>query len=522
MAKLETFQDDDTTMNKQTRRRKTEANETAAPITCRSIPFGALNRRMSDAFGEAIYPVESIHDTLNTLAWAANEHLIEGFSAWDDDIMPWSADSRGRVVDQQDQLLIRDIQDFMEDNEIRLTSFGCDLTREAVFANGALTNPSESIRQLAWRKLERAVFIANALKAESLRIFIGREGFEEPLNVAWGTSFTHLIEGLKTVNAALRHRSIKNVELFLGYTRKLRRHLFLSTPAQALLVLSQIDACKSWKICLEDNSVADISTFAVIAQCDALSYLPFGVIGNQGWTENIANTVQLLATLKKLGWQGIAECVGHPSRTEATPDDRELLKRQFITNSITALTIAIQQSEQLVKDWDKGLSPSEVGIMAALISANLNPDDILRKAISPNSPAETDAPPEMDTPQPIKSPSSPAHPNRPIEQPPRQTRPARTVPSPAQPAPLAEPVASSREYMHIASSAGPAPAAPTSPSKQTAEPPQSPGASSVAVPISLPEQAAEPLEAPVKAPPKNKSRGAAGKRRPRYKNNRRK
>ena len=393
-------------MNKQRRRNKTEDNEATTPVVCRSIPFGALNRRMSDAFGEAIYPVESIHDTLSTLAWAAEEHLIEGFTAWDDDLMPWSADSRGRVVDQQDLLLIREVQDFMEENEMRLTSFGCDLTREAVFANGALTNPSESIRQLAWRKLERAVAIASDLKAEAFRIFIGREGFEEPLNVAWNTSFTRLIEGLRNTSVFLRrHRSIQSVELLLGYTRKLRRHLFLSTPAQALLVLSQIDACKSWKICLENDSLDEISAFAVIAQCDALSYLPFGINGNQGWTENIANTVQLLATLKKLGWQGIAECVGQPARTEATPDDRELLKRQFITNSITALTIAIQQSEQLVKDWDKGLSPSEVGIMAALISSNLNPDAILMKAVSSDSPDEEEPPAEEAPPPPVEPPA---------------------------------------------------------------------------------------------------------------------
>ena len=406
-------------MNQQRRRNKIEDNEATTPVVCRSIPFGALNRRMSDAFGEAIYPVESIHDTLSTLAWAAEEHLIEGFTAWDDDLMPWSADSRGRVVDQQDQLLIREVQDFMEENDMRLTSFGCDLTREAVFANGALTNPSESIRQLAWRKLERAVAIASDLKAESFRIFIGREGFEEPLNVAWNTSFTRLIEGLRNTSVFLRrHRSIQSVELLLGYTRKLRRHLFLSTPAQALLVLSQIDACKSWKICLENDSLDEISAFAVIAQCDALSYLPFGINGNQGWTENIANTVQLLATLKKLGWQGIAECVGQPARTEATPDDRELLKRQFITNSITALTIAFQQSEQLVKDWDKGLSPSEVGIMAALISSNLNPDAILMKAVASDAPdeeespaAEAPLPPPPPPPTPVEPPAEmPAEP----------------------------------------------------------------------------------------------------------------
>ena len=462
-------------MNRQRRSKKTE-NEVSAPIICRSIPFSALNRRMSDAFGEAIYPVESFHDTLATLAWAAGEHLIEGFSAWDDDLMPWSADSRGRVVDQQDQLLIREVQDVMEENEIRLTSFGCDLTREAVFANGALTNPSESIRQLAWRKLERAVAIASDLRAETFRVFIGREGFEEPLNVAWGPSFTRLIEGLRNVSVLIRrHRSIQSVDLLLGYTRNLRRHLFLSNPAQAMLVLSQIDACKSWKICLEDDSIADLSTFAVIAQSDALSYFPFGALGNQGWTENITNTVQLLVTLRKLGWQGVAECVGQPARTEATPDDRELLKRQFITNSITALTIAIQQSEQLAKDWEKGLSPSEVGIMAALISSNLNPDDILLKAVSSDSTDEEEPPEEVPPPPP------PPPPKAPTVRPPRPTQPPQPLPPAVEPPP---------ETLAV-------------------EPPPE-----------TPPPAEQPEEPPTDGS-KPKKKGAY-KRRPRFKNNRRK
>ena len=378
-------------MDRQSKRTNGGA-ERQTPIVCRCMPFGALNRRMSDLHGEAIYPTESIHDTLSTLAWAADEHLIEAFSAWDDDLMPWAADSRGRVVDQQDQLLIHNIQDFIEEHEICLTSFGCDLTRDAVFANGAITSPSESVRSLAFRKIERAFCIASSLRAESLRLFIGREGFEEPLNVSWERTLTQIAEGLKDVNDAVRYSSVKDVELLLGYNCSLRRHLYLATPSQAMFMLAQIGNGRNWRICLEEESLKDVSMFATIAQCDALAYLPFGINDSQGWVTNIANTVQHLAILKNIGWRGIAECIGMPSRTESIPEDRELVKRQFITNSITALTIAIQQSEQLIKDWDKGLSSTEVGIMAAAISANINPDDILRKAtgvpeFQPDSPA---------------------------------------------------------------------------------------------------------------------------------------
>jgi hypothetical protein len=180
--------------------------------------------------------------------------------------------------------------------------------------------------------------------------------------------------------------------------------------------------------------------------------------------------VQLLATLKKLGWQGVAECIGQPARTEATPDDRELLKRQFITNSITALTIAIQQSEQLAKDWEKGLSPSEVGIMAALVSSNLNPDDILMKAVSSDSTDEEEPPEEVPPPPPPKAPT---------------VRP----PGPTQP-PLP-------------------PAVETPPETLAVEPPPE-----------TPPPAEQPEEPPTDGP-KPKKKGAY-KRRPRFKNNRRK
>ena len=412
---------------------QSRADASSTPILCRCMPFGALNRRMSDSCGEAIYPQESIHDTLQTLAWAADEHLIEAFSAWDDDIMPWSADSRGQVVDQQDQLLMRDIQDFIEENGIRLNAFGCDLTREAAFANGALTNPSEAIRNLAWRKLERAVLIASALRADSFRIFIGREGVEEPLHVSWETAFAHLCNGLKYVHTLLRRRPIRQIELHLGYSRGLRRHLFLASPAQAMFLLNQMESAKAWQICLEDDSLQDISTFALMAQNQALPYLPFGTTGNQGWTENIANTVQLLAILRKLQWHGPAECVGLAFRTEAIPEDRELFKRQFITNSITALTIAIQQSEHLVKDWDKGLAPSEVGIMAAAMAAKLNPDDILRKATA----SDTSVPAAVELPSPAAPAPSTPKPSLPAPPPPASPSPSiPSIPKPSLPAPL--------------------------------------------------------------------------------------
>ena len=392
-------------MNRQSSQSK-EMQEAPSPILCRCIPFGALNRRMSDAHGESIYPAESIHDTLGTLGWAADERLIEAFSAWDDDVMPWSADNRGRIVDQQDQLIIQEIRDFIEEHGIRLTAFGCDLTHEAVFFNGALTNPSESIRALALRKLERAAYIANALDAESFRLFIGREGYEEPLNVSWDRAFARIIEGLHVSGASLRRSSVKKMELLLGYRNPLRRRLYLSNPSLAMFMLSQMDNAGGWRLCLEDNSLEELSMVAALAQCDALAYMPFGCSDSQGWMANIANTVQLLVTLKNVGWHGVAECVGMPVRAEAVPEDRELAKRQFITNSMAALTVALHQSDQFAQDWNSGFSASEAGIMAAAITANLNPDDILRETIDASE-AEVQPEPERQPPQP-EAPAQPS------------------------------------------------------------------------------------------------------------------
>lgn len=352
-------------------------------IVRRIMPIGLLSRRLGDSFGNSVYLAESIDDTLGTLAWAADENLIEGVSAYDDDIAPWTAENRGRVVDQQDQMMLRKIQDFLEDNDLALSSFGCDLTRDAMFRDGALTNPDEAIRQLAMRKIERAAFIAKALGTRNFRISIGREGYEEPLGVNWRTAFNMLAEGLNGVTRFINAKSgFESIELMTGYSRRLRGHLYMGSPMQAAFMMSQLNQSSFWRLCIESDDLAYMSAYSVLAATNSLAYMPFGGEDGWNWNAHISNIVAIIKMLGEFKWSGDAECLFAPLRTEADEKERELTKRQFITNSMTALTLAIEQGKRLVKGWDAGLSPSESGLMAVALCNGMDVDEVLRITVS--------------------------------------------------------------------------------------------------------------------------------------------
>ncbi|MBQ7650904.1 MAG: hypothetical protein IJS15_08090 [Victivallales bacterium] len=364
-------------------RKKNEDKKNINLIGRRIMPIGLLSRRLGDAFGNSVYLAESIDDTLGTLAWAADENLIEGVSAYDDDVAPWTADNRGRVVDQQDQMLLRKVQDFLEDNNLVLSSFGCDLTRDAMFRNGALTNPDEAIRQLALRKIERAAVMAKTLGTRNFRISIGREGYEEPLGVNWRTAFNTLAEGLNGVTRFINARSgFDAIELMTGYSRKLRGHLYMGSPMQAAFMMSQLNQPAFWRLCIESDDLSSMPAYSVLAATNSLAYMPFGGEDGWNWNAHISNIVAIIKMLGEFNWSGNAECLFAPLRTEADDKEREFTKRQFITNSMTALTLAVEQAKRLVNGWSEGLSPSESGLMAVTLCNGMDVDDVLRLTVS--------------------------------------------------------------------------------------------------------------------------------------------
>ena len=347
------------------------------------MPIGMLSRRLGDLFGNSVYLAESIDDTFGTLAWAAEENLVEGISAYDDDIAPWTADNRGRVVDQQDQLLLREMQDFLEDNSLVLSSFGCDLTRDAMFRNGALTNPDDGIRQLAFRKIERAACIAKSLGTRNFRLFIGREGYEEPLGVNWKTAFSTLAEGLNGVTRFINAKSgFESIELMTGYSRRLRGHLYMGSPMQAAFMMSQLNQPGFWRLCIESDDLSYMPAYSVLAATNSLAYMPFGGEDGWNWNAHIANTVAIMKMLGEFNWSGNAECLFAPMRSEADDKERELTKRQFITNSMAALTLATEQARRLGNGWNAGLSPSESGLMAVTLCTGMDVDDLLRMTVT--------------------------------------------------------------------------------------------------------------------------------------------
>lgn len=355
------------------------------------MPFSMLTRRLNDSFGNPVFLAESLNDTFNTLAWAAGENLLEGVSAYDDDIAPWTADNRGRVVDQQDQLLVHEMQDFLETNGLVMAAFGCDLTRDAMFRNGALTNPDDGIRQLALRKIERAAYIAKSLGVQNFRVSIGREGYEETLGVKWRGAFNALADGLNGITRFVNNRSgFRSIELLTGYSRHLRGHLYMGSPMQAAFMMSQLKQPDFWKLCIENDDISYMPAYSVLAATNSMAYMPFGGEDCWNWNAHISNLVSVIKMLEEFNWSGNAECMFAPLRTEADDREREFTKRQFITNTMTALTLACEQARRLENGWNDGLSPSEAGLMASTLCSGMNVDDVIRRTVVSNGPNNDD------------------------------------------------------------------------------------------------------------------------------------
>lgn len=354
-------------------------------FTKRCIPFSALNSRLADANGEAIFSAEPMLDTFDTLEWAASNNIIESTSIWDDDLLPWAPDNRSRILDKQDQMTLDELQEFFGNSKLSLTAFGCDLARNAIFRNGALTNPSDSIRNLALRKLERAIYIAKALGADTFRLFIGREGFEELTSVKWQDALKKLADGLNFVTSNIGRGNIKYTSLLAGYSRRLRGNMFITSAEQAAFMVSQLNRPENWKICIE--GIVPPSVIALLGATDAMAFMPFSAS-----SDNLPMTSQCIDVLESIGWQGVAECQGSISRADADMDDRELTKRLFITNSIIALQIATELAAKKRNATQDALSSNEAALLHLAASAEIKVDELLKKVVAehetPQQPAQ--------------------------------------------------------------------------------------------------------------------------------------
>lgn len=368
---------------------------TFKPVERRCIPFATVTNRLGDSNGDPIYSSESTIDTLNTLEWASSEHLIEATSIWDDDIMPWSTDNPGKLKDRQDQAIVKEIRDFFKDSTLKLDSFGCDLTRNPIFRNGALTNPNESIRKLAKGKLERAMLAAQFLEADSLRIFIGREGYEDPLLIQWNQIWKLLAEGLNYATKVLgRSNPPQFLSLCTGDNKFLRGHMLVDSPAMAAALICGLERPALWKVCISD--VSSISSTALLASGKRLAYFPVAFNnGKRGWMEDVYAAMRSIHVLQSIGWHGTAEVTGIPQRSEADANDKDTAIRKFITNASVSLTMAGELASRLQDNWSEDMSPSEASLISVALFGELNVEDILLKTISSNQkPVQEEAAPQ--------------------------------------------------------------------------------------------------------------------------------
>ncbi len=162
----------------------------------------------------------------------------------------------------------------------------------------------------------------------------------------------------------------------------------MGSPMQAAFMMSQLNQPAFWRLCIENDDLSYMPAYSVLAATNSLAYMPFGGEDGWNWNAHIANIVSVLKMLGEFNWSGNAECLFAPLRTEADDKERELSKRQFIINSMTALTLAIEQEKRLVNGWNAGLSPSESGLMAVTLCNGMDVDEVLRLTVAERNGSE--------------------------------------------------------------------------------------------------------------------------------------
>ena len=305
---------------------------------------------------------------------------------WDDALFTWSPAQDSCVLTQQEIAQAESLRQFLNNAHIRLLSFGCDLSRNPVFRDGALTNRSSEITRLARRKLERAFAMAKLLNAESFRLDLSREGWETPYNIDWSNihrQLSHSLNALAEYAANSQDSSIRSLHIVSGNTA-VRRHSFLANPGEIAAFLATLPTIFPWKICPFSAQDISLSLLTFLAQHDLLACYPLGG-GPTGSTcaTNLLDTVQQLATLQAIGWQGPVEFRSRMLRSEVDPDNRSTSRRQFISNASASLTIAINFVQRLQGNWANELTSTETELMALTQLANLSADEILMQTITP-------------------------------------------------------------------------------------------------------------------------------------------
>ena len=275
--------------------------------------------------------------------------------------MPWDPANPDDDLDPNSEVskTLREIKSILDGAGIKFNTMTCSLHGNKIFRDGGLCNPDPELRKLAAKKVERTLRIGRFLGADYYTYWVARDGFEVPAITKWDEVYTWLADGLNHVTDYIEAQGMDN---YKGATvepkpNEPRGQMFLPTSGHAVgFIYGKLKKPDFWGVnpeLLQHESMAllnSVMTVSYLCSMNKLKFLHFGsqikaqfdndfppLIGPEGLKE----TVFMFNALQQIGWKGIVEFDCHMLRAEGDLDDQIGCRKQFIINSVRALSIAI-------------------------------------------------------------------------------------------------------------------------------------------------------------------------------------
>ncbi len=374
------------------------------PVTSRCLPFRTvkgMGRHQLNPFQNA-----------ELVAWAVSQNLAETTSFYDDDVaLAWTPQAADFYKDPNSQFWkhLADVKAKLDAVGVEVFSVSCDLAAHDCFTYGALTNKDAAIRELAIKKIDRAIQIGHFFNAAVFIFDADAEGFDSPFTINWLEALQNLTNGLNHIEDVIKGEKLEN---YMGACLAPRKAVpfqygYVNNVGDALsLIHGNLRSPEFWGICpstyqLEQSGwSAAPATIANLAACGGLACVKVGS-GTQKLadrplpplfgTANLKETVQTLWILAKLGWQGVVELDSMMSPTEVKVSGDVVARKQFVANASSALTIALELALRIKDETLSELTPPEADLMTAAVFCGVDVDDIINKTVKNGvaAPAET-------------------------------------------------------------------------------------------------------------------------------------
>lgn len=359
-------------------------------VTMRSMPFWCVANPLADPFGGDVQPKPDSLETAKLLARAKKEGLIDATAFHDDDLVPWDPENPEDDLDPKSETYkkLHAIRDVLRKAGVKCNSIPCSLHGNKIFRAGGLTNPDPKIRELAKKKVERALRIGNFMGTKYFIYWVARDGFESYA----ATDFVHCYDWIAdALNHVTDYIAEKKLTSYIGATvepkpNEPRGEMFLPTAGHAVgFIMSRLNKPEFWGVnpeLLQHEGMAllnSVMTVSYLCSVKKLFFLHFGsqikgqfdddfppLVGPEGLKE----TIWMFRTLANIGWKGVVEFDCHMLRCEGSPEKSQDAQWRFIKSCSRAVDICVELASR-IKPAKKGVNATEADLDAICQMCNI-------------------------------------------------------------------------------------------------------------------------------------------------------